>query len=131
MNWDDRLRSTAGELGKRLEVAHPNPRVRRRFRLPVAGAAAALILGISAWLAWPRDPAAAIEAGYAAQMRDVRIDDPELRREFEAALAQVDRAIALANDAVRKSPKNPAFAELCHIAHQAKVRLIQAYSHGG
>ena len=131
MNWDDRLRSAAGELGRRLEFAHPNPGVRRRFRPLVAWTAAALIVGTAALLAWPRDPAAVIEAEYRDQIVDVNIEDPELRREFDAALAQVDRAIALAKEAVRRSPRNADFAELCRIAHRAKVRLIQAYSHGG
>ncbi len=149
MTWEDDLRTTAGELGRRLDRAHPNPPARRRVR-PIAVAAAALILGCAALVAWPalrslpsdvctrqdgeggpRDPAAAIEAQYADQITELQIDDPELRREFQAALAQVDRAIALAKDAVRRSPNNAAFAELCHLAHRAKVRLIQAYSQGG
>jgi hypothetical protein len=62
---------------------------------------------------------------------EVRIDDPELRREFETALSHVERAIALAKEAVRRSPQEPAFAELCHVAYRAKVRLIHAYSQGG
>lgn len=129
MNWEDNLRSTARELRGRLDLAHPKPPSRRRVRWPVV--AIALVLGGAAFLARPSDPAAAIESAYAGQIQDVRIDDPELRREFEAAMAHVDRAIELAKDALRRSPKNPAFAELCHLALRAKVRLIQAYSHGG
>lgn len=129
MSWEDGLRSTARDLRDRLERAHPNPPPRRGVRWPVVGLA--LLLGSVVYLARPRDPAAAIESAYAEQFRDLRIDDPELRREFEAALAHIDRAIELAKDAVRRSPKNPAFAELCHLALRAKVRLIQAYSQGG
>lgn len=130
MTWEENLRAAAVELGNRSELRHPGPPRRRRVRW-VAPAAAVLVLGSAIWFARPRDPAAAIGAQYADQEVAVRIDDPELRREFEAALAHVDRAIALAEEAVRKSPRNPAFAELCHLAHRAKVRLIQAYSQGG
>ena len=129
MTWEEKLRATSGELGRRLEHAHPNPPRRRRVR-PVA-ALVAVALAVAAFLAWPRDPAAAIEAEYAAQLVEVRNDDPELRKEFEAALAQVDRAIALAKNAVRRSPNTAEFVELCHLALRAKVRLIQAYSQGG
>jgi len=129
MNWEDNLRSTARNLRDHLERAHPNPPGRRRVRWTLVGIA--LVLGSIVYLARPGDPAAAIERTYAEQIRDVRIDDPELRREFEAALASVDRAIALAKDALRRSPQNAAFAELCHLALRAKVRLIQAYSQGG
>jgi hypothetical protein len=129
MTWDDDLRGAAGELGNRLERGHPGPARRRKVRwtAPVA-VALALALGIT--FTRPDDPAAAIRAQYAGNV-DLKIDDPELRREFEAALAQVDRAIALAEDAVRRSPRNADFVELCHLAHRARMRLIQAYSHGG
>ena len=128
MTWEENLRATARDLGRGLERAHPNPPARRRIRvLPIAVA----VIAVAAVFAFrPRDPAAAIENAYAGQFSVVRIDDPELRREFEAALAQIDRAIALAKDAVRRSPGDPAFAELCHLAFQAKVRLIQAYTGG-
>ena len=129
MTWEEKLRATSVELGRQLERSHPNPPRRRRLR-PVA-AAGAVVLAVAAILAWPRDPAASIEAQYAGQFVEVRIDDPELRREFEAALAQVDKAIALAKNAVRRSPGTPEFVELCHLALRAKVRLIQAYSQGG
>jgi hypothetical protein len=131
MTWEDDLRATSAELGRRLESAHWNPPRRTRVRGRTA-VALALVLGGVAVLAWPApDPGAAIEAQYASQITEVRIDDAEVRREFDAALEQVNRAIALAKDALRRSPKNPAFAELCHVAYRAKVRLIQAYSLGG
>lgn len=129
MNWEEKLRATSAGLGRQLERAHPNPPRPRRVR-PVA-AVAVVVLAVAAFLAWPRDPAAAIEAQYASQLVEVRIDDPELRREFEAALAQVDKAIALAKNAIRRSPGTAEFVELCHLALRAKVRLIQAYSQGG
>ena len=129
MNWEDDLRSASRDLGRRLELAHPNPPRRRRIRPVVI--AAAVGLSVAAYVAWPRDPAAAIEKVYAPQFVEVRIQDPRLRLEFETAMAQVERAIAIAKDAVRRSPSDPAFAELCHLALKAKVRLIQAYSTGG
>lgn len=130
MTWEDKLRSTAGELGRRLEERHPKPPARRRVRL-IPWAAAAFLAAIAVWAVRPADPVAAIEAQYAGQMADVRIDDAGFRREFEAAMAHVERAIALAKDAVRRSPGNEEFVRLCHLAHQAKVRLIQAYTRGG
>jgi len=129
MMSDDELRSVARALGARLETDPPKVPVRRRVRR-VALIAIALMLGAGAFIARPRDPAAAIESAYAGRFAEVRIEDPELRREFEAALAQVERAIALAKDAVRRSPGNTDFSELCHVAFQAKVRLIQAYIQG-
>lgn len=128
MMSDDELRSVARALGAHLETDRPRP-ARRRVRR-VALMTIALLLAAGAFVARPRDPAAAIESAYAGRFAEVRIEDPVLRREYEAALAQVERAIALAKDAVRRSPGNPAFSELCHVALQAKVRLIQAYIQG-
>jgi hypothetical protein len=129
MSWDDDLHATARDLGKRLEGAQINPPARRRIRhlVPVV----AVGIAGAVFFALPRDPSASIERAYVDQFVDVRIDDPELRREFETALAQVERAIALAREAVRRSPQEPAFADLCHVACRAKVRLIHAYSQGG
>lgn len=130
MSWEDDLRATARDLGRRLEREHVRPPARRRVRAWVPAAAVLLLAGV-AYLAVPRDPAASIERAYAGQFPAVQIDDPALRLEFETALAHVERAIALAKDAVRRSPNEPAFADLCHLAFQAKVRLIRAYSQGG
>ena len=130
MMREDELRTMAQALGSRLETAHPNVPVRRRLRGTTGVAAALLFLGAAVFIARPGDPAAAIESTYADRFTDVRIEDPELRREFEAALAHVERAIELAKAAVRRSPENSAFADLCHVAFQAKVRLIQAYTQG-
>lgn len=131
MTWELELRRTSADLGRRLEQAHPNPPGRRRLRDLTAAAAILLVAGAAVHLARPRDPAEAIGEQYAVEFTDVKIEDPVLRREFEAALAQVDRAIALAKDAVRRVPGNPDFVELCHVAHRAKVRLIRAYTQGG
>ena len=130
MNWEDDLRATARDMGRRLEQGHVRPPARRRVRAWVPAAAVLLLAG-AVLLALPRDPAASIERSYAGQFPAIRIEDPALRLEFETALAHVDRAIVLAKDAVRRSPDEPAFADLCHLAFQAKVRLIRAYSQGG
>ena len=130
MTSENDLRATARDLGRRLEREHVRPPVRRRVRVWVPAAAVFLIAG-AAFLAFPRDPADSIERAYAGQFAAVHIEDPALRLEFETALAHVERAIALAKDAVRRLPNEPAFADLCHLAFQAKVRLIRAYSQGG
>jgi hypothetical protein len=120
----------ARALGSRLERGHLNAPFKRRLRwtVPVmllAAATAVLLLR-------PRDPAHDIDAQYAdvpallTQVHDEEWDE-QTRREFREALAGVDRAIALAQDAVRRSPKNEAFRELCHLAHRARRRLIEAH----
>jgi hypothetical protein len=134
-DWDDELRESARELGSHLERAHPNPpgriRLRRRFVAAVlmvlAAAATVVILQRP-----PMDPVAAIEAQYrdTQHLRTIlkpETLDPELRPQFERALAEVEKAIELARDAARRSPENPEFRELCHIAYGAREHLYEAY----
>lgn len=133
MNWEENLESAARSLGARLE--RPAPPVRRRLRtLPIAGGLAAV--AVAALLAaWPRprpDPVAPIAAEYAEAFRlEALLDqsswDPEARRAFTEAMSRIDRAIEASHEALRRDPANPVHAELCHLAYDAKARLIRSY----
>jgi len=129
-----RLADAARALGARLEQTHPHTGVRRRVRwtAPAAVAVAMVVAVVAAHLPRPSDPAAAIDAEYAevdALLARVPQNDWDegTRRDFREALAGVDRAIALSRDAVRRSPRNEAFRDLCRLAYRAKRRLIEAH----
>jgi len=132
MDWTGELHDRARDLRDRLDREHPGVPSRRRLRLLPIVAALALAVGGVAWQLRPADPVASIASQYRDQTRlrqmlKTETWDPELRGQFERTLAEIDRALLLAQDAVRRSPDNPEFRELCHIAYRAKSHLFAAY----
>ena len=134
-DWDQELPEQARALRNRLDRGHPAPPTRRRIRPLRAAALLVLLAGAAAtalWLRPPADPVAAIESHYRdqARLRELLKTegwDPDTRRQFETTLGEVDKALRLAQEALRRSPDNEDFRELCHIAYRAKSHLFVAY----